>query len=160
MEGWEQQPTFKYFDPILVLSKSNAGTKMEERLKARSSSDWANMGSTPWAGTKHWHYYWCYDVLAVRSLAWLSSERLYPAADWDRCRYLKANHWTEVGDPYGRIRERIEGTKGNDNPIGRTIVSTNRNPWELSETKPPTKKHTWALATVAPETYVAENCVI
>jgi len=29
-------------------------------------------------------------VLADRSQAWLSSERLYQAADWDRCRYLQS----------------------------------------------------------------------
>ena len=37
----------------------------------------SNLGSTPWMGTKPWHYYWCYVVLADRSLQWLSSERLY-----------------------------------------------------------------------------------
>ena len=31
------------------------------------------------------------------------------AADWDRCRYLQL---TEVRDPYGRVRGRIEGTEG------------------------------------------------
>ena len=47
---------------------------------------------------------------------------------------LTANHWTEVRDPYGRVRGRIEGTEGDGNPIGRPTVSTNLDPWELPET--------------------------
>lgn len=46
-----------------------------------------------------------------------------------------AKHFTEVRDPYGRVG--IEGTEGDDNLIGRTRVSTNLDPWELPETKPP-----------------------
>jgi hypothetical protein len=57
---------------------------------------------------------------------------------------LRINHWTEVGDPYGRVRGRIEGAEGDGNPIGRPTVSTNLDPRELSETKPPTKEHTFA----------------
>ena len=34
--------------------------------------------------------------------------------------------------------------KGDCNPIGRPTVSTNPDPSELSETKPPTKEHTLA----------------
>jgi hypothetical protein len=57
---------------------------------------------------------------------------------------LTANHRTELGDPYGRVRGRIEETEGDGNPIGRSRVSTNPDPSELPETKPPTKEHTWA----------------
>ena len=52
---------------------------------------------------------------------------------------LTANHWTELRDPYGRVRERSEGNEGDGNPIGRPTVSTNLDSWELPETKPPTK---------------------
>jgi hypothetical protein len=34
---------------------------------------------------------------------------------------LTVNHWTEHGDPNGRVRGRTEGTKGNCSPIGTTI---------------------------------------
>jgi hypothetical protein len=37
----------------------------------------------------------------------------------------------EVGDFYGRVRGRIEGTEGDDSPIGRPTVSTNLDPREL-----------------------------
>jgi hypothetical protein len=47
----------------------------------------------------------------------------------------------EVKDPCGRVRGRIEGTLGDDNPIRRSTVSTNLDPWELPETELPTKKH-------------------
>ena len=70
-------PIFKIFDPELLLSKGNAGTKMELKLKERPSRYLPNLGSIPCSGTKPWHYYWCHVVLADRSLAWLSSERLY-----------------------------------------------------------------------------------
>jgi hypothetical protein len=69
---------------------------MEQRLEEWPANDQPNFGSISWASTKPWQYYWCYVVLADRSLAWLSSERLYqqltetdedtysPALDWDR----------------------------------------------------------------------------
>ena len=47
-------------------------------------------------------------------------------------------------DTYGRVRERIEGAEGNGNLIRRPVVLTNLDPWELPETEPPTKEHTWA----------------
>ena len=55
---------------------------------------------------------------------------------------LKANHWIVVGDPYERGRGRIGGAEGDCDPIVKTTVSTNPDPSELPETKPPTKKHT------------------
>ena len=43
--------------------------------------------------------------------------------------------------------------------IGRPTVSTNLDPWELPETKPPTKEHAWAgLRPWA--YYVAEDCLV
>jgi hypothetical protein len=53
-----------------------------------------------------------------------------------------ANHWIEVGDQYGTIRERTEGAEKDCNPMGRTTESTNPDPSELPETKPKTKEHT------------------
>lgn len=38
---------------------------------------------------------------------------------------LIANHWTEVRDPYGRVRGRIDREEGDGNPVGRLTVSTN-----------------------------------
>ena len=55
-----------------------------------------------------------------------------------------ANHWTEVGDQYGRDRGRIEKTEEDCNPIGRKAVSVNPDSSEFPETKPKTKEHTWA----------------
>ena len=54
---------------------------------------------------------------------------------------LTANHWTEVRDPNGRVRGRIEGAEGDGNPIGRPIISTNTNPWEIPKSKLPVKEH-------------------
>jgi len=55
---------------------------------------------------------------------------------------LTGNHWTEVGDPYGRVRGRIERAEGDGSPIRRTTVSINRDSSEFPETKPPTKDYT------------------
>jgi hypothetical protein len=52
------------------------------------------------------------------------------------------NHWTEVRDPYGRVRGRTEEAEGNGNPIGKSTMSTKLNLWELPETKAPSKDHT------------------
>jgi hypothetical protein len=40
----------KFFDPELFLSKENAGTKMEQRLKERPSRDRPTLGSIPCQG--------------------------------------------------------------------------------------------------------------
>jgi hypothetical protein len=51
------------------------------------------------------------------------------------------NHCTEVGDPYGRIRGKIEELRGIATQYtGRPTVSTILDPLKCSETKPPTKK--------------------
>ena len=78
-------------------------------------------------------------MLANRNLAWLSSVRLYQQLR--QMQILTTKHWTEVGNPNGRVRGRIEGAEGDGNPIGRPTVSTNLDLWELSETEPPTKEH-------------------
>jgi hypothetical protein len=51
---------------------------------------------------------------------------------------LRAKHWTEARDLYGRLRGRIEGAEGDGRPLGKI---THLDLWELSETKPPTKEH-------------------
>jgi hypothetical protein len=53
-----------------------------------------------------------------------------------------AKHWTEVRVSYGRVRRRIEGPEGGDNPTEGPTLSTNLGPWELPETEAPSKEHT------------------
>jgi hypothetical protein len=57
---------------------------------------------------------------------------------------VRTKHWTKVRDPYGRVRAKIEGAEGDGNLIRRPTVSTNLDPWELPETEPPIKEHTWS----------------
>jgi hypothetical protein len=38
-----------------------------------------------------------------------------------------ANHWTETGDPSGRLKGGTEGGEGDCNPIGKTM-SINQTP--------------------------------
>jgi hypothetical protein len=49
-------------------------------------------------------------VLVDRSLAWLTSERIYQHLR--QTQILTANHWTEIGNPYGRVRGRTETAEG------------------------------------------------
>jgi hypothetical protein len=42
---------------------------------------------------------------------------------------LTANYWTEVKDSHGRLSGRIEEIEEDSNPIGRSTVSTNLDPW-------------------------------
>jgi hypothetical protein len=44
----------------------------------------------------------------------------------------------EIRDSYGRA----EDPERDKNSMGRPTESTNLDPWELSETEPPTKEHT------------------
>ena len=47
---------------------------------------------------------------------------------------LTGNHWTEVGEPYGRVKRKTEAVERNRNSVRRSTVSN----------KPPIKMHTWA----------------
>jgi len=71
-------------------------------------------------------------VLTDRRLTWLSSKRPYQQLT-EAEQIITSNHWTEVWTPYGRIRGRTEGPKGEGDPIGRPAVSTNLHPWEISD---------------------------
>lgn len=55
----------------------------------------------------------------------------------------------ELGNPYGRVWGRTEGTKGDRNTKGRITKSTNLDTWDFSENEPPTKGHTGAGTYVA-----------
>ena len=76
VEKWEHQLIFKNFDPELFLSKTNSGTKMEQRLKKRpvSSPTWDPFhGQAPNPDT-------ITDAmlcLHTGQLAWLASESLW-----------------------------------------------------------------------------------
>jgi hypothetical protein len=56
VEGGGHQTTYKSFDPKLVLSKRNSGTKIEQRLKEWPISGQVILKPIPWAGTNPSHY--------------------------------------------------------------------------------------------------------
>jgi hypothetical protein len=144
VEGQGYYPTVKISDSELLMSKGTAGTKMERRLKERLPMirpTWDLYGG--W-DTKDWCFYWYYDVLTDRSLAWLYS--VGPTSSWLRQKQIFApNHWTEVADSYCWVRERIEEAEGESYPTGRPTVSTNLDPRELPETEAPTRSIQWLV---------------
>jgi hypothetical protein len=54
------------------------------------------------------------------------------------------NQWIEVGVPCVWTRDSLEEAEENGSPIGRPAVSTNPDPWDLSDTELPTRQHTLA----------------
>jgi hypothetical protein len=50
----------------------------------------------------------------------------------------------EAGDTYGSFRGRIESPEVDGYPARRPAESTNLDTWDLSESEPPIKEHTWA----------------
>jgi hypothetical protein len=50
--------------------------------------------------------------------------------------------------------ERTEGAEGDGNPIGRTTVSTNLDPWKLPKTKKKTKNNKKKTTTTKEHTWV------
>jgi hypothetical protein len=57
---------------------------------------------------------------------------------------LTPNQWTEAAAPCGWIREKQEEAEEGGNPIRRPAVSTNLDPWDLSDTELRTRQHTQA----------------
>lgn len=55
-----------------------------------------------------------------------------------------AKLWTDVKDTYGRVEGSTEGPEGGGNTIRRPTESTSLGLWELVDTEPPIKEHTWA----------------
>jgi hypothetical protein len=64
-------------------------------------------------------------MVADRSLARLSPERLHPAADFKGMQRPTTKHWAEVWDSYRRI-EHLEGDRIS---TGRPTESTNLDSW-------------------------------
>jgi hypothetical protein len=100
-------------------------------------------------GLTLWLVLWCaYKWEPDMAVLW----EALPEADWDRCRYLHSTIGlkfgtpmvelgeTEVRDPYGWIRRRIEEAEKKSDPIGRPADSTNPDPRELPGPEPPTRR--------------------
>ena len=51
--------------------------------------------------------------------------------------------FSDVEDPYRRVRGSSSGTERCGNLMGRSTVSTNMVHWELLETEQPTKEYAW-----------------
>jgi hypothetical protein len=71
---------------------------------------------------------------------------------------LPASHWTEHGVPNGGVRERIEGTEGLWNTIGRTTISTNQTLQSSKGLNPQERVHMEGPMALA--AYVAEDGLV
>jgi hypothetical protein len=65
-------------------------------------------------------------------MSWVSPER--PNKQLSQMQIFAPNQWTEAADPCGWIREKLEKAEEKDNPVGGPAVSTNQDPWDLSDT--------------------------
>jgi hypothetical protein len=83
-------------------------------------------------------------MLADRSLAQLSSEKLHPAADGNRCRDTQPNTRQSMGSLVEESGEGLRELEGSRTPL-RPTESTNLGPWWLTVTEPPTKECAQAL---------------
>ena len=131
VEGWGCYPTVKIPVPELFLSERTAGTKMEKSLR---SSDRTKLGFSSVGGPKSWYYYSCYvykqrPIKSVLQKAQQAAER------------VGCSQWTETGDPCVWIRELLQEAEEEGDPIGRPTISTNLEPWDLSDTEQPTRQH-------------------
>jgi hypothetical protein len=82
-----------------------------------------------------------------------------PISCWLRERQmLIPKQWTEVGDPCGWIREKLEEAE-EGNPIGRPAVSTNLCAWDLSDHWV-TNQAAYTSWYKAPNTYTAKDCLV
>lgn len=68
----------------------------------------SNLKVIPWEGIYPWYYWWFSVVPEDRK--WLSSVRLYPPADSDRCKYPQTNNKWSLGT-HGRIGKMIVAQK-------------------------------------------------
>jgi hypothetical protein len=136
----DTNPPNKAFDPIFFLSKRNAGTEMEQRLREWPTNDWPNLrpffhGQTPIPDTIN-------DIL----LCWKPSITVPFRDPTQKLTETHADTHSQTLDgtwhSYGRVWKRIEGPEGDRNSTGKPTESTNLDTWELSETEPQTKEHT------------------
>jgi hypothetical protein len=82
-------------------------TKEEQRLKERPSRDCPTWRSIPYTDSKSRHYGGCYEVLADRSLMYLSLERLCQSLR-NKDGMLTAKHWTSSGTPVEKPEKGLE----------------------------------------------------
>jgi hypothetical protein len=90
------------------------GQRWSRNRGKQPANNWPNRTPIPWTSTNPWYYQWYSVMLEDRSLAWLSSERLHPAADWDRCRGPESTIGQSL-ESWGKD----QGFRGDGNSTGR-----------------------------------------
>jgi hypothetical protein len=102
-------------DASVLLRKRNKNSReqiwrlsAEERLKERPSRDCSTWGFIPDTVSKLRHYCGCYEILADRSLMYLSPER--PCKYRVRCSQLTIA--LSAGSPVEKLEKRLKELKG------------------------------------------------
>jgi hypothetical protein len=121
----------------MELSKRTSGTNMETRLRERRFSGQPNWDPSQ---RKLQGYYWsCYDVQDRQEPSERPNKQVNETEAYT---YTLAMDRKKLGTPCAWIRERLEAAKEEGDPIGRPAVSTNLDPWDLSDTETSTRQHT------------------
>jgi hypothetical protein len=61
-------------------------------------------------------------------------------------------------EPSGRVRGRIEESRGDKDSTRRPAESTGLDPWGLPEAEPPTKEQAWAGQSLLPSLNICTKC--
>ena len=113
---------------------------MEQRLKERPTNNWSNLRPIPWASTNCWQYRYTV-MLADRSLAWLSSEKLHSTVYSNGYKHIVNGDWRFLWMNWEDCRLRGIGTSQEDQQVNYPECLG------LSETELPTKEdpkeYTW-----------------
>ena len=124
----------KIFDPKMVLSKRNEGTKIEQRLKWTVQFEIYSMGRNQ-----------LLTLLLMLCCAFSQESGMASYSLRGSCSSWLRQVQSSIGKHYGRDRGMIEGNREDCNPIGRTIMSPNLDPWKFPWIELPRKEYAKAL---------------
>lgn len=114
------EETTAYFAPVWNRSD------ITRKLREWPTHAWTSLRPMPWEGIHPWDFLWSSAVLADKSLALSSAERLQPAIDGKRYRDSQPNIRQTLGDPVEESEEWVHGPgmwRTQENPQNQPLRS-------------------------------------